>query len=131
MNILTVIGIGLVCAVLCVLLRQVRPELALLLSLAGGIFILLSLFTDVLQIIGRVEGLMARVSVPNAYAQVLLKALGICFLTQLACDTCKDAGESAIATKIEIAGKIAVLVVSLPLFEQALSLVFALISPEM
>ena len=47
--------------------------------------------------------------------QVLLKALGICYITQLAADTCKDAGQQAIATKVELAGKVAVLAIAMPM----------------
>jgi stage III sporulation protein AD len=61
------------------------------------------------------------------YAGILLRALGVCFLTQIACDTCRDAGEAAIAVKLEIAGKIAVLAISLPLFRQVLGFVSTLL----
>ncbi|MDR2932908.1 MAG: stage III sporulation protein AD [Oscillospiraceae bacterium] len=128
MNILAIIGVGLIAAILCVMLRQVRPEFALILSLAAGVFILFALFSDTVDIIDRIRALIDSAGVPSAYAAVLVKALGICFVTQIACDTCKDAGESAISAKIEMAGKIAVLVVSLPLFEQVLNVVYGLIS---
>ncbi|MEG2371890.1 MAG: stage III sporulation AC/AD family protein [Hydrogenoanaerobacterium sp.] len=49
-------------------------------------------------------------------------------MTQIACDTCKDAGQSAISTKVEIAGKLAVLVISLPLFKALMDIVAALLS---
>ena len=47
----------------------------------------------------------------------MFKTLGICFLAQFAADSCRDAGESALASKVELAGKISILVLSLPLFE--------------
>lgn len=127
MNILAVIGLGLIAAVLAVVLRQVRPEFALVLSLAVGGLILLSLMSDIGELAGRLRSMADTVNVPARYIQVLFKALGICFITQLACDTCKDAGEGAISARIEMAGKIGVLVVSLPLFEQVLAVVRALL----
>jgi stage III sporulation protein AD len=127
MNTLSIVGIGIVAAILCVLLRQVRPEYALLLSLATGVFIFLALFTDLLDVVGSIQSMLTRASIPGAYVEVLFKALGICFLTLLACDTCKDAGETAISAKIEMAGKVGVLLVSLPLFEQVLTLVYTLV----
>lgn len=128
MNVMSVIGLGLIAAMLCILLRQVRPELALALSLAAGVVILLAVFTDLAGILERIRDMAAKASVPSGYVQVLFKALGICFITQLACDTCKDAGESAISAKVEMAGKLAVLVVSLPLFEQVLTVVQTLLT---
>lgn len=126
MNILTIIGIGLVAAIMCLVLRQYRPEYAMLLSLATGVFIFLALLSDITEITSGIQNLLGETPMPTAYMGILLKALGICFLTQIACDACKDAGESAISSKIEIAGKVAVLLISLPLFEQVLSIVSSL-----
>lgn len=126
-DIFAIIGIGLVAAVLAVVLRQYHPEFAMLVSLAAGVVILLRVMDDVLPVVEQVNTIVDRASLPAEYAAVLFKALGICFLTQVACDTCKDAGESAISAKIEMAGKIAVLVVSLPLFTQVLNIVYSLI----
>jgi len=53
--------------------------------------------------------------------------VGVCFITQLACDLCRDAGENAIAARVETAGKAAILLISLPLFEQVLELVMVLL----
>lgn len=127
MEILSLIGIGLVAAVLAVVLRQYRPEYAMLISLAAGVLILLQIAQNIVPVVEQVRAILHNTSMPAEYAAVLLKALGICFITQIACDTCKDAGESAIAAKVEMAGKAAVLVVSLPLFSQVLRTVYALI----
>ena len=127
MNIIAVIGIGIIAAIICIMLRQIRPEFALLVSLITGIFILFALFADITEAINRVFQLIRQADVSSGYAAVLLKALGLCFITQIACDTCKDAGESAISAKIEMAGRVAVLIISLPLFEQVLNIVQSLI----
>ena len=58
---------------------------------------------------------------------ILLKSLGICLITQIACDTCRDIGETAIASRLETAGKAAMLLLILPMFlgllEQAVFLI--------
>jgi len=126
MEVLAVVGIGLVAAMLTLLLRQHRPEFAMLVSLAAGVVILLMVCRDLLPVVDQIRTMMQSVSMPQEYTAVLFKALGICFLTQVACDTCKDAGEGAIAAKVEMAGKVLVLAVSLPLFQQVLSIVYSL-----
>lgn len=126
-DVLSIIGIGIVAAALAIVLRQHRPEFAMLVSLAAGIFILLKVVSAVVPVVDQIQSILSTASLPLEYAGVLFKALGICFTTQIACDTCKDAGESAISAKVEMAGKIAVLVVSLPLFSQVLSIVYSLI----
>lgn len=119
-------GIGVVAAAIAVVLRGTKPEFALMVSLAAGIFIMVKIFGDLVPVVAQIETVLSSASMPARYAGILLKSLGICLLTQVACDACKDAGESAIASKIEIAGRVAVLAVSLPLFTQVLSIVYSL-----
>ena len=127
MEIVSIIGLGLIAAVLAVVLRQYRPEYALLVSVAAGIFILYRVIAEMLPVLDEVRGILEHSAVPAEFIGILLKALAICFLTQIACDICKDAGESATASKIEMAGKVAVLGVSLPLFRQVLAVVYSLL----
>ncbi len=122
MGIYTLVGLGLVAAVLAILLRQYRPEYALLTGLAAAVLILAAIFTAAKEIFARIESLLEVANLPTIYLQAVFKALGISIVAQLGADSCRDAGESAIASKLEMAGKVAVLLVSLPLFESLLQL---------
>ena len=126
MDTAAIVGIGLTATALAVLLRQYKPEYAMLASLMAGIVILGMAFGDMRSVLDEVNGLISGGIMRADYAGVLLKALGICFVTQIACDSCRDAGESAIAVKLEMAGKVAVLAVSLPLFRQVMDFVATL-----
>lgn len=123
MEVFSIIGVGLIAAMLALVLRQHRPEYAVLVSLAAGVFIIWRTFDYIMPVVDQVQSILENASLPMEYSGILFKALGICFVTQIASDTCKDAGETAISSKVEMAGKIAVLVVSLPLFGQVLTIV--------
>ncbi|HHY52042.1 MAG TPA: stage III sporulation protein AD [Clostridiales bacterium] len=123
----TLVGVGLVAMIMAVTLRQYRPEFALLVSLVAGVVILIGVVRGILPVVEQVQTIFQSTQMPAAYLQVLFKALGICFLTQIACDACRDAGEGAIGAKVELAGKVAVLVISLPLFVQVLTIVRGLL----
>jgi len=125
-GIFAVVGIGVVAAVIAAILRQAKPDYALLVTLAAGILILYRILIGIVPVVAEIEAIMKTTGVNEEYAGVLFKALGICILTQIACDTCKDAGEASIATKLEIAGRVSILVVSLPLFTRVLSIVSSL-----
>lgn len=127
MDLFSVIGFALTAAALAVLLRNYRPEFGLMIGLCAGIMILLVVITSAAPVFSQLQSLMQKAHINSQYAAILLKALGICFITQLACDCCIDAGETAIASKLELAGKFAVLLVSLPLFTQIASLAVGLI----
>jgi stage III sporulation protein AD len=68
-----------------------------------------------------------KTNVPPEYGGIIFKSLGIAFITELASDTCRDVGGTAISTKIELAGKVAILIISLPLFEKILSIAMNMI----
>ena len=120
---LQIIGLGLIAAIICVMLRQYKPEYAVIVSMAAGGMMVLMLLPDMLLVIREVERIVSGSIIDELYMQILLRALGICFITQIACDACKDTGESAMSSKIEMAGKVAVLAISLPLFRQVLAFV--------
>ena len=122
MDMLKITGLAVVAVSLSVLLRQKNPEYSLMLSLASGILI-----SSASPLFERIGGLLEASGAQAEYVQILFKSLGLCFVTQIACDGCRDLGETAIASKVETAGKISVLLVSLPLFEQVLSIVNSLI----
>jgi stage III sporulation protein AD len=127
MELFSIVGAGIVAAVLAIVLRQLRPEYALISSLLAGVVILLAVFLSASELIGEMRSILSAVDLSGEYAEAMFKALGICFVTQLAGDSCRDAGEGAIAGKIELAGRVAVLAVSLPLFRDVLKIAGSLI----
>lgn len=128
MNIITIIGIGIVGMVLAVLLKQYKPEYAIGVGLAVGVTVFLVVLVQSLPIFEQIRELFSNINMEFEYTGILFKSLGICFVTQLASDACVDAGQTAIASKIEIAGRVAVLLVSLPLFNVLLSIASKLIN---
>jgi stage III sporulation protein AD len=126
MDIFAIAGLAVTAAILSVLLRQYRPEFSVFIGLGAGVIILLFVIVKAQPAFQELTSLLDRANVSSSFAGILLKALGICFVTQLACDACNDAGETAISSKIELAGKFAVLLVALPLFEQIAKLAIGL-----
>lgn len=116
MDFLQSAGLGIVAAVICLLLKQYRPEFALVAAVACGALLRFPWFQRFPRFFPLSKSSSGRRALRPAYLQLVLKAFGICYLAQLAADTCRDAGQSAIAGKIELAGRAAVLVLSLPLF---------------
>jgi stage III sporulation protein AD len=128
MNILSIVGIAIAATALAVLLRQYRQEYAMMIGLSAGILIFALILTKAQPAFTEINRLLPGTRINTAYISVLIKALGICFIVQLASDACRDAGETAIASKVELAGKFAVLLVALPLFSQVAALVLDLLS---
>ena len=127
MSVFAIMGIAVFVAAAGVLLRGQQSALGIGLSVAGGIFLLLGCFGDLVTIITKVKELLAKTSVETALLAILLKTLGICYLCQFAGDLCRDAGETALAGYVEVAGKITVVGMSLPLITKVVETVVKLI----
>ena len=127
MNIVAICMIGIVTAFLSVMLKKHNPEYSIAAGIAAGVLIIGMIFGHITGIISQIHQLLAATKIPLEYIQILFKALGICFLTQFASDVCKDAGETALSSKIETAGKLMILIISLPLFERITSIALDLI----
>lgn len=127
MELSSIIAIALITAMLVLFLKDYRPEYAILAAIAAGCVILGMVLIQVVPAIGELNSLLKEVNVNTSYFAVAFKALGICYLTQFASDICRDFGQSSLAGKVDLAGKVMIVTISLPLLkgiiEAALGLV--------
>ncbi|MBQ9859302.1 MAG: stage III sporulation protein AD [Clostridia bacterium] len=122
-----IVGLLLCAALLAVVLRGQRPEIAMVLSLLAGILVMVVLLEQLVPLLRTLHRITERGGVETESLLVVLKAAGISLLTQLTADTCRDAGENALATKAELAGRVLLLTLAVPLFERILTLVLRLV----
>ena len=127
MNITAIAAFAVVAAVLAVMLRQYKPEYSIVLSVAAGVLLLMFAVSAAAPIVKKINEIMDKSATVSQYGGVLIKGLGICLISQLACDACTDAGEISLASKAELAGKIAMVLVALPLFDDILDVVVKLL----
>lgn len=127
MEIAAIVGVVILATFLAVLLRQQRPEQAMAVSLLAGIGILALVLSRAVPVFQTLQQLLQTEALPAEYGTIVFKGLGICLLTQLAADTCRDAGENALAAKAELAGKLLMVMLALPLFEKLAELAASLI----
>lgn len=118
MNIIGICILAVVSAILALSLKQNVPHFAILLTLAVGIIIFISVCTVMPDIITKIDNLMSATGVNTEYTAILLKTVGICFLCQFSVDICRDSGQGALAGKVEFAGKLMILLSALPLMNE-------------
>lgn len=127
MNIISVCGFCIASVVACKALENDSRQLKTVLTLVVAVIFLLSTVGFVSQIISAVSSLFDAAKIDGMYIKVIFKCLGVTYLTQFAADYCKDCGENAIASQVLLAGRISVLVISLPLFKAFVEIVKSLI----
>lgn len=127
MNILSFVAFALVMCVLVVTVRQLKPEMSLLLVIACGVVLTFFLIGYLSPLLSEIAAIASQGGIDSGFVSVALKSLGICIAVQTASDVCRDAGQTALAEKIELGGRLALLIVALPLFRQLLDLALEII----
>lgn len=127
MEIIKIVAIAIVCALLCAVLKQYKPEYAIVVQLAASVLILLLVASAMGDLINAIRELIDGSGIDTGYLTLLLKALGVAILTQLAADACRDSGETALSNKVELAGKVTILLLCLPLVKAMIQLSTGLI----
>lgn len=127
MEIIKIIGIGLIALIIIILLKQYKPEFAIYISLLTGVLILLFVIDDLKGIINLLQTLASKASLNTTFLTILIKITGIAFLSEFAVSICKDAGEAAVASKIEIGTKIIIITMSIPIISSLLEIILKIL----
>jgi stage III sporulation protein AD len=120
MSFIAVCGLVLAVMLFLLLIRQFRPELAPPLNLCLTLFLTLSAIAAMIPLLTYLKEL--EMGKFNVYLPYLMKSMGISLLSTTAADLCRDSGESSIANKLELLGKCEIVLLSLPLLKELLSL---------
>lgn len=115
MLILKVVSVAVIAVFLSVIVRHYRAEYSIFIALGAAVIIWAMLSDSLDRMLDSMRLMLSGTGIDNEYISIIFKALGICILTQLASDICRDCGESALATKMELAGKIVILAVAMPM----------------
>ncbi len=110
-----------VCLVFILFLKNYRPEYALIAAAVAGSMMLIVVIKEIFSPINQLLATLEEYGIKSNLISYLLKALGICFLTKFSSELCADFGQSSLAGKVELAGRAAVFLLSLPLIENILN----------
>lgn len=127
MEIIKIIGIALIALIIIVILKQYRPEYAVFISVLTGVLILLLVMDKLTGIISLIESVQSKFSLNTKFISLLIKITGIAFLSEFAVSICKDSGETAIASKIELGSKIIIISMSIPIISNLLEIVLKIL----
>ena len=123
MDIVKIIGVGLTATIIIIILKQYKPEFTVYASLIAGAIILFMIMDKLNGVINILESLASKTGAGSNFLGILLKITGITILTEFAVSTCKDSGETAIASKIDLGGKIIIISISIPIITALLELI--------
>ena len=122
-----IIALGLVGTIFAVLLKKENPQMAMLVAAMTSVLIFGMVCTPLGTLIVMLKTTAEEAGVGTHYLGVVLKVIGIAYLTQFGAQLCADAGEGAIAAKIELAGKILMMTAAAPVLTGLLEMVMGLV----
>jgi len=120
MEVVKIMGIGLVALIIIIILRQYKPDFAIYVSIIAGVLILLLSFSNISGVINLLKNISNRANINSEFLGIILKITGIAILTEFAVSICQDSGEKSIANKIDIGGKVIIITISLPIISSLL-----------
>ena len=126
MEIIKIIGIALTALVIIIMLKQYRPEYAVFISILTGVLILVLVMDKLTGIINIIQSIQDKFGINTQFIAILIKITGIAFLSEFAVSICKDSGEAAIASKIEIGSKI-IISMSIPIISNLLEIILKIL----
>ncbi len=127
MEIFQIVAIGLVAAILAILVKNQRPELGIYISLVTGFVIFIFVLAKLQSVVEILNQLANKISIEDIYLSTILKIVGIAYIAEFGAQVCKDAGEGVIASKIEFAGKVLIMVMAVPILVSLMDLIINMV----
>lgn len=123
MDIFKILAIAILTCIATIIVKQVKPDFASIVAIAGGVVILLFVLTYLGDIFGVFKDLVKQTGLSPTLFSTILKIIGIGYLTEFTVNLCNDSGNSSLASKVGLAGKVIILFVSLPIVTNLIEII--------
>lgn len=127
MELIKVIVLGLVLSIITVLMKSIKPEYSLICVIVGSIILVMYILSGVQSIFDYFSESVSKTGIDNVMFKTLLKIIGVGYLVEFSAGVCIDSGNSSIADKIVLAGKVLIFSLSIPIISNLFNMIMDLI----
>lgn len=127
MEVIKIVGVSIFAVIMIIILKNYRPEMALVLSIITGIGIMLYAISKMSSVINVLNDLVSKSGVNTDFLLIIIKVIGVAYIVEFGKNVCIDAGQSSIATKLEMAGKVVIVVLTIPLISSLVNVLVGLV----
>jgi len=127
MQIVKVVGVGLIGALVAGLLRQEKSELSIFAVIATGALILIIILSSLTEVIKQFGLLVGKSGVDESLFAGVLKIIGVGYITEYASALCDDYGVSAIGSKLQLGGKVTIFFMTLPILSNLVDVISSML----
>ena len=118
-----IIGLALIITVAVIVVKQTKPELAMLVGVAGSVLLFFYIIDLLEQVFGIFSYVLESTNLDSELFIILLKIVGVGYLTEFSANICADSGNSTIASKILLAGKLVIFVLAIPIIKSLIDII--------
>jgi stage III sporulation protein AD len=127
MEVFQIVAIGLVATIFIIILKQYKPEYGILVSIITGIIIFILIIEKLHFVVQVLENLASRANINYTYFTTIIKIIGVAYIIEFGSQISRDAGEESIASKIELGGKVIIMVMSIPIMISVMDLIIRIL----
>lgn len=121
-----IIGVAIITTIAVLIIKQLKPELAVFVGLCGSIIIVIYIVNMIGGVLTIFDIMASKTGIDKDLFLVVLKIIGVGYLTEFSANLCQDAGVNSIADKIMLAGKVVIMIMALPIINNLLEIVYGL-----
>lgn len=127
MEIIKIILVGVVTCIASVIMKSLKPELSIFVALSGSLVMLVMIVNSLSSVLSGFSTIVSKTKVNSQLFSSILKIVGVGYLAEFGANICQDSGQSSLADKILLAGKVVILCFALPIINSMLNVVLGLI----
>lgn len=123
MDMIQIISLAIIASLLYLLLKDIIPAFAFAMMIMTTIYIVFVILSEMIQVLQLLRNLANKVAIESIYLNTIIKIIGIAYITELGANLTKDAGLSSVASKVELAGKVFILLLAIPIIEAVMEVI--------
>lgn len=116
-----VLGVFAVLAALAI--KKYNEEISAVIIIAAASLIAISVLPQLYSLCASIRDFSGGAEIPDEYISILIKSLGMCYITQFSANLCRDNGSQAVASQIELAGKIIIIILAIPVYNDIIDMI--------
>lgn len=128
MDVIKLAAVAVVGVILVVMVQQQKKEMSILLAIVVGVMLLLMVTPQLKDILSVLSGMAEKAGLSATQMQLILKLLAAGYIVEFGSEICKDAGQQAIAAKVQLGGRLIMAGIALPVFQSVLQLISELLT---
>ncbi|MDY2695761.1 MAG: SpoIIIAC/SpoIIIAD family protein [Eubacteriales bacterium] len=122
-----IIGIGILTLIAYLIIKPLKPEVAVFISIVGSVIVIMSCIDGLMQVINTMTSFVEKTGINTGLFGCILKIIGVGYVIEFASGICSNAGNSGLADAITLAGKITILVISLPIINSLITIIMEIL----